>query len=668
MSAQNRINEKFVTLSLMVLLFVASFALYARTMAPGLLDADEGEFQVNIYKLGVSHTGYPTFFMLGKLWTMLIPVGAVATRANLFSVFWGALTIAATYGFIRWLTRNHWAGILAALLLLGSRVEWSQAIIPRPYTLNSLFVILVTFFFFLWRVGKVDLTVPVFVYGASLTNHRTMMWFAPAIVFFVLVVDYRAVFGLHKPVGNWLAILRQWIEQSALFKPCRLLALIVAFVLPLFSYAYVFWRGESDVGVEFHLKDFNEMILGGNADRWMFLGGPDWIVSRITNLYLPLLIEQFTPLGFVAGLVGMLVLAFDRGLVGWNHALPAREALVFILLANAGNSLFCIFFNTMDVEKFFLPSYITFLFLVGIGIAVIWHWLDSSVHRLAPVIVPSIFVGATIFLLMSNFAKNDFSQRTTAMMMWNDNLSQPLERNALIVGSWESLTPLEYAQYVDGRRTDLKRWKVIVEKEQLPLTLYGSRQEDIEREVRAGRPVYLTIHPNETETLTTLVDEFRLVRVGELWRVLNLPPRATPPASQPIATFADREGRTMELLGYSVYPTTTLHPGDFGLLTLFWRAPQSLGTRFTISLRVVDVQDRVVYQRDMEPANGLLPTIGWLPNEIVQDDAGFFIPPDATPGKYRLILVVYNLAGGEELVIQPDIVLLATGELQVVEP
>src|SRR5512138_3985528 len=94
------------TIGLAVLLFAASFALYARTMAPGLLDGDEGEFQINIFKLGVSHTGYPTFFLLGKLWTLLVPVGTIATRANLFSAFWGAVTIAAVFLFIRFLTRN----------------------------------------------------------------------------------------------------------------------------------------------------------------------------------------------------------------------------------------------------------------------------------------------------------------------------------------------------------------------------------------------------------------------------------------------------------------------------------------------------------------------------------------------------------------------------------
>ncbi|MCI0478834.1 MAG: DUF2723 domain-containing protein, partial [Anaerolineales bacterium] len=292
-------------------LFAAAFALYARTAAPGLLDGDEGEFQTNIARLGVSHTGYPIFFLLGKLWTILIPIGTMATRANLFAAFWGALAVVAIFVFIRFLVGNRWVALLCALLFAVSRVEWSQAIIPRPYTLNSLFVVLVALFFFLWRIGKVDLTVPVFLVGLSLTNHRTMIWFAPAIAFLVL-----------------------WKERAAIFQPRRWFALVVAFVLPLLLYGYVFWRGDSDVGVEFHLKDFNDMILAGNASRWMRYGPLDWIVHRITDLYIPLLIEQFTWLGFIAGLIGMLALALDRVPRGWQRDLPAREVLIFVALAN----------------------------------------------------------------------------------------------------------------------------------------------------------------------------------------------------------------------------------------------------------------------------------------------------------------------------------------------
>ncbi len=474
----------------------------------------------------------------------------------------------------------------------------------------------------------------------------------------------------------YFAILRAWLSRSELFKPRRVLALVAAFVLPLLLYGYVFWRGESDVGVEFHWKDFNDMILGGNASRWMRYGPLDWVVSRVTDLYLPLLVEQFTPLGFIVGLVGMAALVLNRPPRGWQRALPPREALLFILLANVGNSLFCVFFWTIDVEKFFIPSYVTFSFLAAVGIAVVWVWLSDRPARWATQgALALLFVGAVFFLIVKSFPLNDFSGRTDVIETWRENLSQPLENHALIVGPWESLTPLEYAMYVDGRRTDLERWKVIVKRDQLGLVPYGSRQEDIEREVRAGRPVYLTIYPGDTETLTALVDEFRLTRVGELWRVVNLPPRDCGSRiadcglsiTESRAVFADSAGRSVELLGYSIYPTTTLRAGDFGLLTLFWRAPQSLSARLTVSLRVMDAQGRVVYQRDSEPANGLRPTVGWAPDEIVQDDAGFFLPADAPAGVCRLAIIVYNPATAQNLTT-PSGELVTLGEVKVIAP
>jgi len=164
--------------------------------------------------------------------------------------------------------------------------------------------------------------------------------------------------------------------------------------------------------------------------------------------------------------------------------------------------------------------------------------------------------------------------------------------------------------------------------------------------------VYLTVHPRETETLGTLANEFRIVRVGELWRVVNCELRIANcglPVTDARVMFRDSAGRAIELVSYTVYPSRNLRAGDFGMLMLRWRAPAAVGARWTISLRVVDAQDRVVYQRDAEPANGMRPTIGWAPGEIVEDDAGFFVPADAAPGAYRLVIVVYDAARGEEL-------------------
>ena len=639
-----------VDAGLALLLFAASMALYVRTVAPGLLDGDEGEFQVNIFKLGVSHTGYPFFFMLGKLWTLLVPVGTVATRANLFSAFWGALSVAAVFVIIQFLTRNRWAALISALLLAASRVEWSQAVIPRPYTLNSLFVVVVTLLFFLWRAGKVDLTVPVFAFGLSLTNHRTIMWMGPAIAVLVL-----------------------WHERTALFRPRRLLSLIIAFCLPLFLYAYVFWRGESDVGVEFHWKDFNDEILGGYVRASWRFGPVGWLISRITDLYLPMLVEQFTWPGLVAGLLGAGALALDRAPRGWPRNLPPREAFLFILLANLANTAFCVIFWVIDIDKFFLPSFITFLFFTGIGIAVIWDWLTTRPARWATrLALALLFAGVTVFLVVHNLPLNDESSRTDVAAAWAENLSQPLEPKAVIAGPWESITPLEYAMYVDNRRRDLERWKLIVNNYQLGEVPYGSRQQDIEKAVRAGRPVYMTVYPGDTETLGALVHEFLLTRVGELWRVVDAPPSNKAmleqvKTSSPQAVFSGGDDLSLELLDSAVARYAApgaegeaismgtgdtgkdLHAGDFAVVTLYWRLRQSTRERLSVSLRLLDAQNHLIAQRDSVPSSGRRPTIGWATNEVVQDDAGLIIPPDAPPGTYQLQLVVYNSATGEDL-------------------
>ena len=627
-------NTQFSDWLFALALFLASLALYVRTAAPGLLDGDEGEFQTNIGILGVSHTGYPLFFLLGKLFTLIVQVGTVATRANLFAAFWGALAVVALFIFTRWLTGNRWVALVSALLLAASRVEWSQSLIPRPYTLNSFFVIVVTMLFLMWRAGKLDLTIPVFVFGLSLTNHRTMIWFAPAIAVLVL-----------------------WHERLAIFEPRRLVKLVIAFIAPLFLYAYIFWRGESDVGVEFHFKDFGEMILGGNANRWMQYGPLDWLVARITDLYAPLLVEQFTALALVAGIIGIAALALNRTPKNFPCELPARETLLFIVLANFGNSLFCVFFNTYDVEKFFLPSYITFLFLAAVGMTTTWDWLNTKPLRVVTTSTLTIvIIAASAWLVQQNYARNDQSHRTDVALAWHDNLALPLEQRALIVGPWETLTPLEYSQYVENQRRDLEHWKVITEKKYLTLAQYDSRQTDIERAVRAGRAVYLTFHPHDTETLTALADEFRLVRVGELWRLVNLPiancqlpmTNCKIPVLPSRTAFRHPDGNTLELMGYTIYPATQLRAGDFGVLTLYWRVPEMVNERLSISLRVLAPDGQIVYQRDSEPANGARPTLGWAPDEIVQDDFAFFIPPQGAPGAYRLALVVYNPASGEE--------------------
>ena len=121
-----------------------------------------------------------------------------------------------------------------------------------------------------------------------------------------------------------------------------------------------------------------------------------------------------------------------------------------------------------------------------------------------------------------------------------------------------------------------------------------------------------------------------------------------PTGSKPLAIFADGAGRKIELVGVTNTPQK-IRAGDFLLTTFFWRTPELVSAHLTVSTRLLDAQNRVVMQRDAEPASGRRATIGWGPNEIVQDDVGLFAPHSAAPGVYRVGVIVYNSASGENL-------------------
>ena len=62
------------------------FAVYAAGACHTIYVGDSGDLVTAVYVLGIPHpTGYPLYVLLGKLWSVLIPVGTVAWRMSLFS-------------------------------------------------------------------------------------------------------------------------------------------------------------------------------------------------------------------------------------------------------------------------------------------------------------------------------------------------------------------------------------------------------------------------------------------------------------------------------------------------------------------------------------------------------------------------------------------------------
>src|SRR5688572_17522990 len=138
-------------LAIAFLLFIASFVLYIRTLAPSLLYGDSAEFQTIAYTLGVGHpTGYPIYVLFAKLFTF-IPFGEIANRVNLFSAFCAALTIALVYLTIRKLGGAYVTAVYGSLTLALTPLFWKHTSIAEIYAPSSACLVFILFAVFQWK-------------------------------------------------------------------------------------------------------------------------------------------------------------------------------------------------------------------------------------------------------------------------------------------------------------------------------------------------------------------------------------------------------------------------------------------------------------------------------------------------------------------------------------
>src|SRR5512139_4039834 len=107
------------------------------TLAPTVYNLDSAELTTAAATLGITRaTGYPLYTLLGFAWSKL-PIGDVGLRLNLFSAFFGALTIfLADRVLVQW--KVHWVASLGGLGLLATAPYfWGLSSIAEVYTLHT---------------------------------------------------------------------------------------------------------------------------------------------------------------------------------------------------------------------------------------------------------------------------------------------------------------------------------------------------------------------------------------------------------------------------------------------------------------------------------------------------------------------------------------------------
>jgi len=181
-------NVNALDISLTVITGGLALILYTRTLTPGLLPGDSGEFQTLAYLWGHTHpTGYPVYLTLAKLMT-LVPVGDIAYRVNLFSTLMAVLAVAGVYWVGRLLTGYRLVAAAGALALAISPTFWSQAIIAEVYTAGAAWVVFILLALLWWDGFNRPraLFLAGLLGGLSLGVHMSVALLAPAALVFVV--------------------------------------------------------------------------------------------------------------------------------------------------------------------------------------------------------------------------------------------------------------------------------------------------------------------------------------------------------------------------------------------------------------------------------------------------------------------------------------------------
>ncbi|MCL4466553.1 MAG: hypothetical protein M1401_04035 [Chloroflexi bacterium] len=128
------------------------------------------------------------------------------------------------------------------------------------------------------------------------------------------------------------------------------------------------------------------------------------------------------------------------------------------------------------------------------------------------------------------------------------------------------------------------------------------------------------------------------------------PMKVAPPApSQPPSVPVEyRFGDSLALVGYNAEPARPA-AGDNLTVALHWRALAKPAADYAVSVQLLDEAGRLVAQHDSPPVAGDYPASYWAADEEVTDRHSLTIPEDAPGGVYRLVAVVYTVAGQKRL-------------------
>ena len=433
-------NSALIKFLIPAVLAVSLLSVYLATMAPGLTwandGADGGDLITAAATGGIAHpTGYPLYLLVARVFQFL-PVGSLAFRTNLMSVFAAVSASLFVYGLvIRFIPSSagippRLVGLISAYAFGLSPLFWSQAVITEVYALHALFVALILYL----ASDHAHLKFPPkyldpalgLSFGLALGNHITIILLLP-ILFLPTLFQSDAV-----------SLKRFWQPDKASFLrrlSWMLAGLSVYLILPLraLSGPPINWGNPRTI------SGFIWLVSGKLYQDQLFVLTLASVWSRIRSMA-GLLIGQFGIPGLVLGLVGLIV--FYK---------PSRlfRNTIWIVLAS---SVFAIGYETSDSYVYLIPAFLCFAIWVGVGAAGLLDLCPRQVRfALGVSLVLYIFV-----LAGNNWVKVDASRDLRAETFGHEVLSQAPENAMVFAQGDKAIFTMWYFHFALHNRPDLR--------------------------------------------------------------------------------------------------------------------------------------------------------------------------------------------------------------------
>ncbi|MFQ5456748.1 MAG: DUF2723 domain-containing protein, partial [Nitrospirota bacterium] len=455
-------NIKIDNLLLILIPFAITFISYISRITPNIYWRDSSEFTTVGYTLGIAHpAGSPLYSEIAKLFTFL-PIGSIAFKINLLSLFFGSLTI-SLIALIVYLVINElippsprllrgglspiplwervrvrgliiFASISSALIIAFSRPMGKISIETEVYSLQNFFILLIVYLLLLsWKKG--DGNADQYIYGASFLFGLSTG--AHIIMLFYLPVFFLFVFFTHR-------------ENIVSLKKVSILTLF--FLIGISIYLYLPLRSMTDPYYDWGNPETLENFIRHVSDRKdsaVHLKFPVSDTLKIAKNYLRYYPDNFSLIGIFLGFSGIVYL-FKKN----------RPLLLFFTGIFFAQWFF--FIRYWDEATPYIPSFIMFSVFVGIGIYMIVSTLKTLIEspvkniQYTRILIGTVILSISFQVLLLFYFNYDTTDKGS---YWSTRdffayLIDDTEYNSLLFSSitWFGLS---YLQQCEGYRPDL---------------------------------------------------------------------------------------------------------------------------------------------------------------------------------------------------------------------